>query len=364
MRSLRVSNVTNRFRVAFKKARELANHRSTRGVWIVCSVAGGIGLSGLMAIAFRHHGTESPSPWIIAAEHAASALVVASFMGLTYEFYLHSVRSKLDEQRVTQAISQVSSVLPQTVFDLLAGIAAQSSQVPTLYRRTRDSMREVVFLQDYEVLRQLLEFAAARGEEERVLERWFKEGSDYRLRFLGSDMVGLFKRKRFAERLRAEGERMLGRWNLLSTREKEWTLNYIWAASRCEVPMYASLEKLLLTTPHHDIQEWILFVPQQMPHPLLLPMMSRYMKDERHQRDAARLQLVLEAFAHLPIGKRSFRKYSTIFYATGLSRQYSDVRDRRAGVDRRQEPRHTADRRSAEVTFQHEIARYDDLWPT
>jgi hypothetical protein len=343
--------------------------RPTTAIWVTCSVAGGMGLISFVFIAWWQTSKMRMEMFMIAGEHAASALVVASVMGLTYEYYLHRIREKHESQRLTQAISQVSSVLPHTVFDLIADMAVRSPYVPTLFQPARASMREVVFLQNYEVLRQLLDLAAARNEEDAVLGWWFKTESDYRLKFLGSDIVGLFKRKHFAQLLAAEAELLIQRWDSLSERDKGWVMNYRWAASRCEEPMYSSLEQLLMTTPHSDIQQWILFIPQQMPHPTLSAMITRFMKERAHRNDPTSLQLVLGAMARLHVKtsqKKPLRRFGPVFKSVGLEAQYAQVAhvmERRVRADRRIAPRETPERRRPGVTGPAplDLGRYDSL---
>ncbi len=199
--------------------------KPTTEVWVACSIAGITGLLLFLSIAWVKHGEARHEMLLSAGEHTASALIVASFMGLTYEYYLHRLREKHEGQRLTEAISKVSTVLPHTVFGLVADMASRSPYVPTLYPVPRETMREIVFLQNYEVLRQLLDLAAARNEEDEVLGWWFRHDSDYRLKFLGSDIVGLFKRKQFVQLLAAEADLLIERWDSVSEREKGWVLN-------------------------------------------------------------------------------------------------------------------------------------------
>jgi hypothetical protein len=346
-------------------------YRPARPVWIACSIVGMTGVAGFVGIAYLRAPEDAAEMLLIAGEHTASALVVAALMGLTYEFFLHKLRAKHDESKLTEAISKVSSVLPQTVFDLIAEMAVRTNALPTLFHPARGPMQEFVFTQNYEILRQLLGLAAARNEEDDVLGWWFASESDFRLKFLGSDLVGLFKRKAFAHRLRAEADRHIANWTNVSERDKGWILNYKWAASRCDEPMYASLEQLLTTTPHDDIRQWILFVPQQMPHRTLSGMVHRYMKDGLHRHEVKNLRLVLDAMPRLHIKqsqKKIVRKHAETFGAAGLSSEYSAVRsvtERRSGDDRRAVFRHGKDRRQP-VTFDEtpiDLDRYDDLKP-
>jgi hypothetical protein len=231
-------------------------------------------------------------------------------------------------------------------------------------------MKEAMFLQNHEILRQLLELASARREEAVVLGWWFNNESDYRLKFLGSDLVGLFKRKHFAAQLDREADLLIERWDAVAERDKGWVLNYKWAASRCEEPMYASLERLLLTTPHHDIKEWILFVPQQMPHPALSAMLHRFLKEGRHDSDPRLLNLVLNAMVTLhprESQRKTLRRYGPLFKHAKLNTEYNDatrIVERRSGRERRAVPRETTDRRRQHVVQPPlDLDRYDRLTP-
>ena len=148
------------------------------------------------------------------------------------------------------------------------------------------------------------------------LKAWLQPGSHRNVKFLASDFIGKYHIEELQSYLLSQAHPYLDRWSELEDKDRDWVLNYFWAASRCEKHRYASLGKLLCTTRHRDIQEWILFVPLQMPDKEFIPIISDYL---RLQSDISKkcIALVVRSLAllehHGHSTKGIFAKYSTLF---------------------------------------------------
>ena len=130
-----------------------------------------------------------------------------------------------------------------------------------------------------------------------ILRSWIEPKSHKNLKYLASDFIGKYQLSEIAEDLRRQAEPILQMGNLTED-DRGWVLNYIWAYSRCEKPMYKILGDVICTTPDHEIEKWILFLPVQMPSIELANMINDYL-----ERDAAitddNLLLVIQALASL-----------------------------------------------------------------
>lgn len=247
------------------QTRDLNLTRSIGVLLLLCLV--GLALTGLEQVLH-----EQPF-WQKVAEHAASAFIVAAVIGLSYELLLHKQReAKFDRlfeehRRITHEVSRGNlSLEPGQVFDLLADIASQihdaTDMIPTIYQPPRKQHREYAFTKYGAYFDMLVK--VRREDMVKVLADWIDRDSKRGVKFLGSDFIGQYELRELAEQLNDEAARELKEWNTLAEADKEWVLNFIWAASRCEDKKYSQLARLIQTTPHVEIREWILFIPQQM----------------------------------------------------------------------------------------------------
>lgn len=300
-------------------------------IWAVCGIVGSFGIALLIAVASMKERAPLKDVLLTAGEHVGSAFIVAALMGLTYEFYIHRLRSASDRRELAKAISQVSVTLPITVFELLAEIAVRIPYTPTLYLPERRDQAEIALLHNYSILQSLLDSAANREEEEKIFKEWFEVESHRRLKFLGSDIVGLLKRRSIATRLGQQADLYLRHWEDVEDADKGWVLNYKWAASRCDDPMYSSLIEFLLKTEHTDIHQWILFVPQQMPHPTLGGMVTQFLKEKGATASAETLKIALDSMVQIHLRThvaqtKAFRRHGGLFMKAGLVTEYSAAR--------------------------------------
>src|ERR1043166_7520189 len=61
-------------------------------------------------------------------EHGASALIVAAFMGVTYEYLLRRAVRREEHEWAVDAISEVAPLMPAAVFALVKDLATRSPQ--------------------------------------------------------------------------------------------------------------------------------------------------------------------------------------------------------------------------------------------
>jgi len=206
-------------------------------------------------------------------EHTASAIIVAAILGFSYEHLVHQFRARtlrhlLEDHRdkLYSALRVYMLTTPGEVFKLLEEIAEQTKQTPTLYAPARKETKgnEYTFSRRIKFFDGLIE--VRRKEVVDVLSDWIKPKRSLNLRFLGSDFIGMYQLTELREKLRSEAIERFGEWSTLEPEEEKYcTLNFMWAASRCEEPKYQWLKNLLLCSDDTRIQEWILFIPQQMP---------------------------------------------------------------------------------------------------
>jgi hypothetical protein len=205
--------------------------------------------------------------------HTGSALIVASIIGLTYEYFVHKHREKalqeilLEHQRkMYEAVQAYGKTTPKEVFGLLGDIATQTNKMPTLYRPPREKAGEYTFANSCDFFETIIKVQGTEVID--ILDKWITAENSH-LQFLASDFVGRYELAGLTEKLRKHAEPKLQphRWKLLTKEEKHCTLNYVWAVSRCEKPRYKWLKELLLNPPAQDptVPEWMLFIPQQMP---------------------------------------------------------------------------------------------------
>jgi hypothetical protein len=254
--------------------------------------------------------------WLVAlhtvVEHGASALIVASVMGLSYEWLLHKRRARFFmnllgkyKENTFDALKTFMLLEPKEIFGLLRDIAVQTRKVPTLYEPPRERDGEFVFTSSIEYFDMIVD--SARKDVKNVLAGWVSQESHRNLKFLGSDFVGRYKLHELAKGLMSQAGRKLtpDQWSCVKPEDQGWILNYYWAASRCESPMYESLSHLLLNTDDELIQRWILFVPQQMPDPELCVMLETYLRDRQGEISTENKKLVIRALAQLCRGRVS-----------------------------------------------------------
>jgi hypothetical protein len=220
--------------------------------------------------------------------HLAISLFIASFLGLTYDYVLSKQREESVRELVGEFYGDLRQMLLQImqgyilgnadqIFSLLRDIISQNEKIPTLYKPTRHENEESSFANNLDYFDTLV--AVRRDEVVHSLREWVQDPtSPVNLKFLASDFVGKYELVELATQLRQEAHAKLARWDLVTdTKERSWTLNYLWAVSRCERPRYASLAELLAISDKF-VHEWILFVPLQMPDPEFIPILQTYLE--------------------------------------------------------------------------------------
>ena len=223
----------------------------------------------------------------VIVEHCASAFIVASIIGFSYEYLLSALRERqfrelFVEHRETmfQSLKVYMVLTPEKIFELLRDIVVQTHQIPTLYTPAR-SKNEYTFADSLEYFDTLIPLR--RLEIVRALELWLHPRSHPHLKFLASDFIGMYKLDELVPHLKSQVSAKLREWNQpdewepLAQAEKGWMLNFVWAWSRCEDPRYIRLEDILVTTKDPWIEEWILFIPRQMPEPEFCRVIESYL---------------------------------------------------------------------------------------
>jgi hypothetical protein len=219
---------------------------------------------------------------------------------------------------------------PAEVFNLLEEIARQTNQTPTLYSPTREKEKgdEYTFAGTIKFFDTLID--VRRRDVVDVLRNWIRPGAHRNLRFLASDFIGKYQLTELMDELRSEslrGIRGFNQWNRLMEDEKFCTLNYMWAVSRCENPKYQWLKERLLDSDDLMIQEWILFIPLQMPEDQeFVEIIDSYLAlrcrdahfDKSENRYSESLKLVAHSLAALERerpggGRKVLIKYSDLF---------------------------------------------------
>jgi hypothetical protein len=284
-------------------------------------------------------------------EHLSSACIVASILGLTYENLAHKKRQGVVNQVVNQvavkhreqlmeAFNVFIKLTPRTIFELLKDIASKGEKIPTLYRPARQSAEEYTFADSIDYFDSLFKL----GKEDIILEleSWLKHPNNRNLKFLASDFIGKYRLDELKNALDTNVDYRLnewaihqsqgqsrhpepspiiggrkfwdGFWSAASTQEDfGWLMNYIWASSRCEEPMYTTLEELLLTTQNETMQEWILFIPQQMPEDVrFLEILQRYLARPEPSPSVNCLKLIVRAVGKMESLK--VQRAKKIFY--------------------------------------------------
>jgi hypothetical protein len=236
-----------------------------------------------------------PIPKVI-VEHCASAFIVASIIGFSYEYLLNERRERtfrelFEEHReaMFQSLKVYMVLTPEKIFELLRDIVVQTHQIPTLYTPAR-SKNEFTFADSLEYFNTLIPLR--RKEIVRALEPWLHPRSHPHLKFLASDFIGMYKLEELVPHLKSQVSAKLREWNQpaewepLDEAEKGWMLNFVWAWSRCEDPMYGKLEDILVTTTDSSIEDWILFVPRQMPDPEFCRVIESYLRQKEVGKDS------------------------------------------------------------------------------
>jgi len=246
----------------------------------------GLFLLGIVALVISEGSLHNHPVFKGVLEHTASALIVAAILGFSYEHLVHQFRARtlrylLEDHRdkLYSALKVYMLTTPAEVFKLLEEIAEQTKQTPTLYAPTKEANKgnEYTFARRIKFFDGLIE--VRRKDVVDVLSGWIKPKRSINLRFLASDFIGMYQLTELRERLRSEAIEQFGQWHNLADDEKYCTLNFMWAASRCEDSKYQWLENLLLNSDDVSIQEWILFIPQQMPEDHeFIEMIERYLR--------------------------------------------------------------------------------------
>lgn len=279
----------------------------TVSYWVLIVLFG----CGILAAVVRYYIQTPVLHWLTVIpavdpvlEHISSALIVAAVIGLSYERILHKHREAtfkrlFQEHRIKtfEALSAYLSLRPGEIFTLMRDIIVQAHQttgkIPTLYDPPRADNQEYTFAEssDFETI-----VTVGRKEVVEVLKTWLAPKSPVSLKFLASDFVGRYHLVELRDFLFVQAQEKLNDWKRLSPEEHWWTLNYFWAASRCENPRYYSLSNLISNTAVPEIREWILFVPQQMNDPELLHLIKSFLK-RPDQPSPQEIKLVVRALA-------------------------------------------------------------------
>jgi hypothetical protein len=236
------------------------------------------------------------------ANHLSIAMIVAVVIGLTYEYTSHLFREEIlknllheSQEQVYQALKAYSVLTPDEVFRLLKEIASQINQTPTLFYPARPEGCEYTFTESMEFFDTLVKMRPK--ETVKILSTWIEPKSHKNLKYLASDFIGKYQLTEIAEELRRQAEPVL-HLGKLTDDDRGWVLNYIWAYSRCEKPMYKILGDVMRTTTDHEIEKWILFLPVQIPSIEYANMINNYLEREAPIADD-NLLLVIQAVASL-----------------------------------------------------------------
>ncbi|MGJ0483851.1 MAG: hypothetical protein ACR65R_04865 [Methylomicrobium sp.] len=236
------------------------------------------------------------------AEHLSIALIVAVIIGLTYEYTSHLFREEIlknlleeSQEQVYQALKAYSVLTPDEVFQLLKEIASQINQTPTLFYPARPEGNEYTFTESLDFFDTLVKMRPK--EIVKILSTWIEPKSHKNLKYLASDFIGKYQLTEIADELRRQAEPIL-HLGAMTDDDRGWVLNYIWAYSRCEKPLYKFLADIMRATTDHEIEKWILFLPVQMPSIELANMINTYLERESPIADD-NLLLVIQAVASL-----------------------------------------------------------------
>jgi len=278
----------------------------------------------------QSHG--NASDWgivgITLLQHLASALIVASIMGVSYEYFVHKHVVKgfsrlLEENRkvTEQSLDAFRATTAREVFEFIGNVASHSSRMPTLFKPPRDSANEVLFSTDVKFFQRLIGSANASAEAVEVLDDWL-ESTQIQKRFLASDFVGLLLLSELEVRLRELAAEHQKNWKLLTEVERGCVLNYWWAVSRLETPMYETLKEYLVKSEDPFVRKWILFVPCQMPDLRFAHVVELFLRTRggEVQKDVLAAAIdALEALHHSGIDmKHAVVRYREIFEKASL----------------------------------------------
>jgi len=236
------------------------------------------------------------------ADHISIALIVAVVIGLTYEYTSHLFREEIlknllheSQDQVYEALKAYNVLTPDEVFRLLKEIASQINQTPTLFYPARPESNEYTFTESMDFFDTLVKMRPK--EIVKILSSWIEPKSHKNLKYLASDFIGKYQLTEIAEELRRQAEPIL-HLGLLTEEDRGWVLNYIWAYSRCEKPMYKFLGDVMRTTSDHEVEKWILFLPLQMPSLEYANMINDYLERDAPIADD-NLLLVIQSIAYL-----------------------------------------------------------------
>lgn len=236
------------------------------------------------------------------AEHLSIALIVAVVIGLTYEYTSHLFREEIlknllheSQDQVYQALKAYSVLTPDEIFRLLKEIVSQVNQTPTLFYPARPESNEYTFTESMDFFDTLVKMRPK--EIVKILSSWIEPKSHKNLKYLASDFIGKYQLTEIAEELRRQAEPILYLGDL-SEDDRGWVLNYIWAYSRCEKPMYKFLGDVMRTTSDHAVEKWILFLPLQMPSLEYVNLINTYLERDAPIADDT-LLLVIQSVAAL-----------------------------------------------------------------
>jgi hypothetical protein len=247
-------------------------------------------------------------------EHLSMALLIAAVLTLTYEALLDRHREQSLQQSLNHALREFyrevelknaqNAIIadPRQIMALLYQVVIQMDRIPTLYDPPREHHKECNFTNNLEYLNALSTIHRKEVTEE--LRDWIAHPkSPVNIKFLASDFIGKYEIRELQDTLLQAANSKLIQWaGITDPNEKSWVLNYLWAYSRCEAPRYKTLGKLLLhqdlptQKPDNFIDEWILFVPLQMPDLEFLPILRDYVNSgERALQNFTHVQKALLA---------------------------------------------------------------------
>jgi hypothetical protein len=190
----------------------------------------------------------------------------------------HSDRSHYVRQTAAQELIR-SFGNGQNTLDIIRDIASSSELIPTLYKPAR-SNAEYDFVTDSREIKRFVR--TNRQSLISTLNLWIENNSHRNVKFLASDFIGKFQINEFKQRLLDIAEPKIHNWDQIDINDRDWVLNYYWAASRCDTPTYDRLGQLLINTENIYIQEWILFVPLQMPDKEFISIIDKYLNKQKN----------------------------------------------------------------------------------
>jgi len=270
-------------------------------------------------------------------QHLASALIVAAVMGVTYEYFVHKhVIEDFDdilakhEQATENTLNAMLSTTARDVFAMIGDIAKHNERVPTLFKPPRQELDEYVFAANIAFFENLIGGSKAREDAVDVLRSWLK--SDViQLQFLASDFVGRLRLHELAPLLKELAVERQANWSDLKDKQhaRSVILNFWWAASACEDEPYQLLRRLLIEWDEAFVQQWILFVPQQMPDAKLAQIVKLFLRlrGERASSDVIKTAIAaIEKLHHRGFNmRRAVNRYRTVFERAGMWREACDA---------------------------------------